>query len=218
MTARLDAFVDAAFAFAATVLLLGADDLPKHSAAMLDAMEAVPAFLISFATIAMFWYTHVRWRRMREGSDGPAVLLSLALVFLVLVYVIPLRLFAGVTAAYFGLGGAPPSTVAELAQVFRIYGLGFAAMAGVCAALFATAMVGPRRDHARADVGVQLILAAAGLASALLASWPRTAPYAAWTYAAIGPAIGVLTWALSRARRPATAGRGEPLASPAAAE
>ena len=80
---RLEAFVDAAFAFAVTLLVISGTDLPADVPALLAAMKQVPAFACSFGLIAMFWYVHNTWSRRYGLDDGMTILLSLALVFLV---------------------------------------------------------------------------------------------------------------------------------------
>src|SRR5690606_24683912 len=88
---RLDAFGDAAFAFSVTLLLISGG-----AATSLDdlvaALGRLPAFLASFALIAMFWLSHRDYGRMARLRGPAATLLSLAIVFVVLVYVFPLRL------------------------------------------------------------------------------------------------------------------------------
>jgi uncharacterized membrane protein len=203
-TQRLDAFADAAFAFAASLLLLGGERMPNDFAEMEAALASIPAFAFGFAVIAMFWFAHVRWRRIAGPLRGGAVLLTLLLVFLVLIYVIPLRLFAQATADYFGLApGADAMTPAERARTFVVYGIGFAAMALTVAGLFALERRGADGARARAEIGIHLILAAAGGLSAAMALVPATSLFAAWAYAAIGPAVGLYGWKAARRARPA---------------
>jgi Endosomal/lysosomal potassium channel TMEM175 len=93
---RLEAFVDAAFAFAVTLLVISFDGLPKSVPELIDAYKGIPAFAVSFLMLAGFWRAHERWSRWYGLDDGRSMALSLLLVFLVLVYVYPLRiLFAG---------------------------------------------------------------------------------------------------------------------------
>ena len=91
MTNRLDAFTDAAFAFAVTLLVIGGSEPPTSVAMLRAAMAEVPAFAIGFAIIAMFWFAHVRWRHYRGEGGWLSMLLSVLLIFLVLIYVQPLR-------------------------------------------------------------------------------------------------------------------------------
>ena len=96
---RTEAFVDAAFAFAVTLLMISVDAVPRNADALIAALKGVPAFAASFALLAMLWWAHAGWSRRYGLQDGRSTWLSLLLVFLVLVYVYPLRLMF---ASFFG--------------------------------------------------------------------------------------------------------------------
>jgi uncharacterized membrane protein len=140
---RLETFVDAAFAFAVTLLLISVGDVPDSIGGLLDALRRVPAFAAAFALICMFWWAHNTWSRRYGLDDLPTLLLSLLFVFLALIYVYPLRmLFEGFFA--WVSGGALPSTVtvaslAELRAMYVVYGACFATMGLTLAALYAHA-------------------------------------------------------------------------------
>lgn len=196
---RLDAFVDAAFAFAVTLLVVGVGSVPANLTELTAALANVPAFAVSFALIAMFWAGHVRWRRYCDDQAGLPVLLSLALVFLVLVYVYPLRLMAVSFVQFVGGGAAGAGSLADVAALFTLYGLGFVAMSGVMAALYAFAMrsraaTRATRASARGEAVIWLILMATGLLSVTLARFPATVALAPWAYALLPVAIGVFVW------------------------
>ena len=135
---RLDAFVDAAFAFAVTLLVIGGGDVPSSYTGLEQAVRNAPAFAIGFAFIAMFWHGHVRWRGYGTRAGGLPVLISLFLVFLVLVYVYPLRLMAISMVEFVSRDIRTVRTAGEAANLFTLYGIGFMAMRGTMAALFAT--------------------------------------------------------------------------------
>src|SRR5690606_676829 len=97
---RLEAFVDAAFAFAVTLLVISIDAIPDSRHALVLALKAVPSFAACFAMIAMFWAAHARWSKRYGFDDTASTVLSLLLVFVVLVYVYPLRLQFGVFFAW----------------------------------------------------------------------------------------------------------------------
>lgn len=139
---RLDNFVDGAFAFAVTLLVISGGKLPQDVAALGHALRGVPAFAACFAQLALFWHGHVRWRDTVRGIDGTSLRWSLLLVFFALIFVFPLHL---VYAAFFnGLSGgalSPEFPVAsvglpELVGLFACYGLSYALMAGTLAHLF----------------------------------------------------------------------------------
>ena len=170
---RLDNFTDAAFAFAMTLLVIGGTEPPTSVAMLNAALAEVPAFAIGFAVIAMFWFAHVRWRRYRGEGDWLSALLSVLLVFLVLIYVQPLRAMARSLSTFLGGTGTPFS--GDVGDLFLVYGAGFVAMALTTTMLFAEA----RRNRALAppelravggEMRIWLILVTTGIASILLAA------------------------------------------------
>ena len=131
---RLEAFVDAAFAFSVTLLVISVDSIPDSIQALTVALKGIPAFAASFTMIAMFWSAHANWSRRYGLDDGASKVLSLALVFLVLVYVYPLRIQFGVLFGWISGGWLPmpiklgDRSVADLAFMFLVYGIAFATM------------------------------------------------------------------------------------------
>jgi uncharacterized membrane protein len=181
---RLDAFVDAAFAFAVTLLVIGGGEVPSSYEGLERAVRNAPAFAIGFAFLAMFWHGHVRWRAYGTRAGGLPVLISLILVFLVLVYVYPLRLMAISIVEYVAGNSSTIRTVGEAADLFALYGIGFLAMAGTMAGLFATSLRARLSEEAEAGVRLEIaiwtILATSGLLSALMS---RVVPaFAPWVY------------------------------------
>ena len=196
MTGRLDNFTDAAFAFAVTLLVIGGTDSPTSQAMLTGAVAEVPAFAIGFAIIIMFWLAHLRWRTYRGEGDWLSVLLSVLLVFLVLVYVQPLRAMARAFSTYLGGSGTPFR--GDLGDLFLIYGAGFVAMAAATAGLFAEALRAPpadpeRRAAIRGELIVWTLLAATGLVSILLAVFEATERIAPWVYVTLPISIGLFT-------------------------
>lgn len=190
---RIDNFTDAAFAFAVSLLVIGGAGAPADFNALARALGDIPAFALGFAIVVMFWFAHVRWRRLRGEGDWRSLILTLLLIFLVLIYIQPLRAMAAATSIFFtGQGGGFRGSVADL---FAVYGTGFVLMSATLAALFADAGRNPelsRGDRARTkgEVGIWLIHSATGLASVLL-SLTRFGPFAAFAYATLPISIGL---------------------------
>jgi uncharacterized membrane protein len=179
---RLEAFVDAAFAFALTLLVISIDAIPDSIAALLDALRAVPSFAAAFVLIALFWYLHARWSRRYGLDDLPSTLLSLLLVFLVLVYVYPLRLLTGLFFAWVS-GNALPSPAQiggadDIRTVFIVYGIAFASLCLCIGELYAHALrhrsaLGLDADEAAAtaaDAAIWRFAVVVGLLSAAVAA------------------------------------------------
>ena len=174
--------MDAAFAFTVTLLVISLDAIPDSIQSLVEAMKGVPAFAASFAQIALFWYAHATWSKRYGLDDRAGVLLSLLLVFLVLVYVYPLRLLLG---TFFGwiTGGwlpMPLSDVAgapQIAFVFVFYGLAFASMSACMGGLYLLAwrrrrqlaLDADRAADAMGEVAAYGYFCAVGMLSALVA-------------------------------------------------
>jgi uncharacterized membrane protein len=178
---RTETFVDAAFAFSVTLLVISVGSVPSDIDSLREAFKSVPAFAMSFAIIAVFWYQHHRWSRRFGLDDGVSVLLSLLLVFLVLVYVYPLRIMAD-SVMHVVSGGWLPAGLqlaapGDLVFVYLVYGFGFAALSGVLWLLNLHAwrlretlrLSVDERMHAQEELFATAFMSAMGLASALLA-------------------------------------------------
>lgn len=194
---RLDMFVDGAFAFTLTLLVIGRDSIPSSAVELLHMLGGIPAFAASFSMIALFWHGHVRWRQHCLRADGRGLFLSLLLVFFALIFVYPLHMmFAGLFDA-FSMGILPSEFVLDQPIKMRVlyvcYGLVFTCMAGTLALLFRHAAgealaSGQSPLHSRLEEVAWLVPATLGLCSALLAlilpmglsPWLRSIP--GWLY------------------------------------
>lgn len=136
---RIEAFVDAAFAFAVTLLVISVDAIPGSRGELVEALKGVPAFALSFAIIAWLWYGHASFTRRYGLDDLPSVLLSLVLVFLVLVFVYPLKVmyasFLQWASGGFLVARYELASTDDLRFVFIIFGIALGSMGAVLAAL-----------------------------------------------------------------------------------
>jgi len=197
MTSRLDNFTDAAFAFAVTLLVIGGSEAPTSYALLSAAVAEVPAFAIGFAIIAMFWFAHVRWRTYRGEGDWLSALLTVLLVFLVLIYVQPLRAMARSFSGFLGGGGTP--FAGDVGDLFFVYGAGFVAMAATMVALFLEARRNPdldtaRRIAVRGEAIIWLILTITGLVSIVMTRFEAIEDFAPLVYATLPFSIGMFVW------------------------
>lgn len=192
---RLDAFVDAAFAFAVTLLLATTVDADSLLASLRATLAQLPAFAIGFAILAMFWNAHVAWRRLGGNDRGLAVLLSLLLVFLVLVFVLALRPMAQSLAGFLLAGESPGLDARAIAEIFRVCGAGFATICTVTMALHLQGRPqGDEPRHMRGRAIVYGILAASGALSLALTVMPGLAMLAPWVYAVLPPVMGLFAF------------------------
>jgi uncharacterized membrane protein len=194
MSARIDAFTDAAFAFAVTLLVVGASGAQVTSDLLSQMVASIPSFAIGFALVALFWVAHLRWRALRGPGDWRSLGLTLLLVFVTLIYVIPLRGMAASFADY--LRGHHTGVAPDVATLFVIYGIGFTAMSVITALLYRDALRRADLDVARqrsalGQVWIWSILSWTGLVSTVLATFPPTWAFAPWAYATLPFSVGV---------------------------
>lgn len=208
-TARVDAFTDAAFAFAVTLFVAGAGGGQVDSDVLAQTVASIPSFAIGFAIIAMFWVAHIRWRAVRGAGDWRSLILTLLLVFVALIYVVPLRAMAASLAAF--VRGTATGSAREVSTLFIVYGIGFATMALVTALLFRDALrnAGLAEGQRKAVLGqvwIWAILAWTGAVSTILATLDATWWIAPWAYATLPVTIGIFAarWDWGAAPDPAS--------------
>jgi len=97
---RIETFVDAAFAFAFTMLVISIDEIPQSPPELFELSKDIPAFVFSALTIGSVWLAHAKWSRTFGLQDSMTVYLSLALVILMLVFVYPIKLMMQASVLY----------------------------------------------------------------------------------------------------------------------
>jgi uncharacterized membrane protein len=227
---RLETFVDAAFAFALTLLVIAGDELPGSFAELREALRRTPVFVFCFVLIAMFWSGHNRWSRRFGLEDARSTVLSMAFVLAVLVYVYPLRMVIASGLHFMTRGFVPAdmtfssdAVMYDLQTAFIIYGLGFTVLATILLLLNRHALAraddlqldAVERIETRGEIAIQAMLAGTGLLSVVLALWllafahPRDAPVTAglpmYAYMLLGVAIPVYAQRVERRKRAALA-------------
>ena len=199
---RLETFVDAAFAFAMTLLVVSFDAMPESFAQLYDALRRLPAFLAGFAILAMFWQAHHRFSRRFGLEDATIVMASMMLVATTLFYVYPLRMVMSAAMVFFTGGWAPSElkvqTFLEFRLIFVIYGVGFAVLASIIAWMNLHALRkaelleldAAERLAAESEVALHLVLiACAGTSVAVALLIP---PQIGWMQALPGSVYGLL--------------------------
>ncbi len=125
---RIETFVDAAFAFAFTMLVISIDQIPQSPIELLELSKDIPAFVLSASLLGWIWVGHSHWSRTFGLQDPMTVFLSLSLVVLVLIFVYPIKLMVQATVVYatddmfatglFDNGGWDNNSVASLFVYF----------------------------------------------------------------------------------------------------
>jgi uncharacterized membrane protein len=141
---RLETFVDAAFAFGVTLLVISAGTIPATMPDLMLAMRHVPTFGICFLQLTMLWWAHNLWSRRFGIETGNTACLSLLFVFVMLIWIYPLRLVIAGALNYF-TGHWVPTEIkldssADLQVCFQIYGVGFALLSLMMMMLNRTAL------------------------------------------------------------------------------
>ena len=130
---RLETFIDAAFAFAISMLVIAANQVPDNIEELLGAFRHVPAFAASIVVLGIFWHGHWTWSRRYGLEDGASILISWAMIVTILIFIYPLKAIFGAMWYLLSSGqvGQPFSlhtTEAQARTIFAIYALGLIAI------------------------------------------------------------------------------------------
>ena len=197
---RLEAFSDAVFAFALTLLVVSLD-VPTSYDDLIKLMAGFVPFAASFALLTWIWYEHNIFFRKYGLQDAWTSTLNAVLLFVVLFYVYPLKFLFTMAFSFFipilnvtRASITPP----QLAQIFAIYGVGFVVLFLMFALLYRRAW--RKRDalglseleafDARRSAGEHLVSAGVGVFAtliALMAPWPFPV-FSGFSYFLMGPA------------------------------
>lgn len=217
---RIEAFSDAVFAFAATLLVVSLE-VPATVVELERALLGFVPFTLSFGALVLLWSVHRAFFRRFPLGDRTTVALNACLLFVVLFYVYPLKFLArGLASMLFGPavgGGGRIESFAELAKLFAWYGAGFAALFLLVAALYRHGARRARelglpeaaRHEALFLARHYAIFVGVGLLSVLLAASGLGVRIAlpGWIYGLLGPLCALHgVWSGRRARRLASRG------------
>ena len=178
---RIEVFSDAAFAFAVTMLVISLSTIPQNFGELIAAVFRIPSFAASFAIMMLIWITHRRWCERFGLDDGVSTFLTLALIFVVLIYVYPLKLLMDLMFYAFSQRWFPTdfqvSDTSQVALIVAIFSVGFFLIALIQSGLYLRAM--SRNDDlclnpleqllVRKEVFVWLALSTSALLVALMA-------------------------------------------------
>ncbi len=130
---RLETFIDAAFAFAITMLVIATQQIPDDIETLLAAFKNVPAFVASIIVLGIFWRGHWLWSRRYGLEDGVSIFISWAMIVTMLIYIYPLK--AIFSSMWFLLSGGRVGHVlgahseSQVRALFAVFALGFTAIA-----------------------------------------------------------------------------------------
>lgn len=125
---RLEGFTDSVFAFAVTLLVVSLE-VPKTFDELLTTMRGFVAFAICFYLLLLVWYDHYKFFRRYGLNDTPTMWLNSALLFIMLMYVYPLKfLFTLLMSELFGFADTETIELSQIPLLMVIYGAGFVAV------------------------------------------------------------------------------------------
>lgn len=175
---RLEAFSDAVFAFALTLLVVSLE-VPSSYAELMNIMRGFVPFACTFALVTWIWYEHNKFFR-RYGMEDPfTVFINGILLFLVLIFVYPLKFMATMVFGRFGIGAPVVIEIRDqdIPGLMVVYSLGFVVLFASFALLYwhawrrrdALALSQEERMMLKSSLGHHLISISVGLASVALA-------------------------------------------------
>lgn len=222
---RLEGLADAVFALALTLLVVRLD-VPRSFVEVRHALLRAPVYLACFSIFVWIWYCHHQFHR-RYGLEGPlTVALDGAVLFVVLLFALPLRFVADLLYDSIRFGGSPvvrgfddePVLAADGATVPLVgpgdgpllmgaYGGGFALVFLLLAVLTWTAL--RRREELELDevevlvtrgtIRAHLFSALVGLVALGTSTVAGLAGYAGFVFFLLGPGHGLIGWIQGRA-------------------
>ncbi len=203
---RIEGLSDAVFALSLTLLVVSLD-VPASYGEMRTAFLDIPAFAASFAVLMMLWVYHFQFHRRYGLEDGITLALNAVLLFIILIYVYPLKfLFTFLGRAFTGreTGRVLPDGTripalqdGDMSSLLLTYSAGFTGIFLLFALM--TWHAYRKREQleldeaeclvARGSIREHLLSASLGVISMLIAALgsPRVVPLAGMIYALMGP-------------------------------
>jgi hypothetical protein len=138
---RLETFIDAAFAFAISMLVIAAQQIPDNIQALLAAFKNVPTFVCCIAVLGIYWRGHWLWSRRYGLEDGVSILISWALIVTILIFIYPLKAIFGamwnlISSGQVGQPFSLHTTEAQVRTIFAIYAIGLIALSAEIVLLY----------------------------------------------------------------------------------
>src|SRR4029077_11270078 len=130
---RLETFIDAALAFAISMLVIAAQQIPDNIQALLAAFKNVPTFICSIAVLGIYWRGPWLCSRRYGLEDVVSILISWMMIVTMLIFIYPLKAIFGAMWNLLSNGqvGQPFSlhtTEAQARPISAIYALGLIAI------------------------------------------------------------------------------------------
>ena len=131
---RLEAFSDVIFGFALSLIVISLE-VPKTYDALMETMRGILPFAFCFFIFIGLWLQHHEFFKRYALQDKTTIWLNIALLFVILFYVYPMK-FMFVLMARDIMGEHVSTTPEQARTLFTIYGVGFAAVNWLLAAMY----------------------------------------------------------------------------------
>ena len=207
---RIEGLSDAVFAIAVALLIVSVE-IPKTFDELMAAIRGFFAFAICFALLLQVWHEQYRFFRRYNLQDPTSVFFNLALLFLVLFYVYPLKfLFTFLINGWLGFPASVQIRGGQFPVLMEIFSGGFLAVACVFLLLYSHAL---RKREAlelnalevfdtKISIGAAAINAFTAIASCAIAwlSPIRWVGFSGMIYVMLGPAFTIYFSLMARKR------------------
>ena len=211
---RLEGFSDTVFGFALTLLVVSLE-VPRDFQALLEAMRGFASFAFCFFILFRIWESHYSFFRRYGLQDQLTVYLNGLLLFVVLLYVYPLKfVFTIFVNNVLGLGPRNITSfkidIQDGPALFIIYGLGFTAVYVLFALFYANALRQKRllelnaweQTFTQLEIQHNCLLASVGVLSVCIARFLPLSliGFAGYSYALIGVVETWCGWRIGSAK------------------
>ncbi len=210
---RIEAFSDAVFAFAVTLLIVSLE-VPKNFEELMVTMRGFFAFSVSFVLLMLIWYEQNIFFRRYGLDDLRTIILNCTLIFLVLFYVYPLKFLFTLLLSGQIYGDDQSRLVMRVGDVPKlmvIYGAGYISIYFLFSLMYLHALkkreelklMAPEIFETKTKIYKNAILIIIGLLSivvTLILSHER-AGLAGFAYFLIGPAFSIFFRYRNRRKR-----------------
>jgi Endosomal/lysosomal potassium channel TMEM175 len=187
---RVEAFSDAVFGFAVTLVVVSLD-VPANFAQLQNTLiHGFFSFAICFAMLVGVWHGHYRYFRRYGLQDAFTIFLNKVLLFVILIYIYPLKFLFNLLADTFFSPAGVNSAIQkqQWPGLMVIYGLGFVAVYTVFLLLYVHAywdrvQLGLNEAEITMTVSslfTTLLVVCVGLTSVLIAA-PGGVQYVGWS-------------------------------------
>ena len=131
---RLEAFSDVIFGFALSLIVISLE-VPRTYDALIETMKGILPFAFCFFIFVGLWLQHREFFKRYALEDRTTIWLNIALLFVILFYIYPLKFMFVLTARGI-MGERATLTEQQGRTLFTIYGIGFVAVNWFLAAMY----------------------------------------------------------------------------------